>query len=106
MKVKNLDDTGNRIELSGKISINYIIRPGVTIIFGKGATVDGISVEGQTFYNDEYVLKQLSLSKLGKLYAVDASPLRIDVDPQNISDEQPIKLAGNDNPDHCCCLIL
>ena len=95
MKVKNLDDTGNRIELSG-----------ITITFGKGATVEGISVEGQTFYNDEYVLKQLLLSKLGKLSAVEASPSRIDLDPQNISDEPLIKLAGDDNPDHCCCLIL
>ena len=81
MKKRNLDGTiGNKIEISGDIERDFIIRVGVTVTFAEGVTFKGQSIKmGQSLYNDDYIPKQFSISASGTLSLISAEEIFTEV---------------------------
>ena len=68
MKIRYLDNTGNRIELSGEIDKNYVIAPGKKVTFAVGSKFQGKPITtNQGLYNNEYIPKTIGMSISGKL---------------------------------------
>ncbi len=123
MKIKQLDSTGNKIQLTGKIDLSYIISPNATIILGKNANVHGVNVSGQVFCNNSPKSKGFAFSKVGILYIKDIEEQKQDTDaslsgydnssdddslpPQDI-DTDHVKPTGESHCSYCdgCCVIL
>ena len=75
MKIRYLDNTGNRIELSGEIDKNYVIAPGKKVTFAEGSKFQGKPITtNQGLYNNEYIPKTIGMSISGKLALVIADP--------------------------------
>ena len=73
MKSRYLDETRNKIELSGEINENFVINNGVTITFAEGSTFKGITIKaGTEFYNNSYIPQMFQLISSGTLKMIPA----------------------------------
>jgi hypothetical protein len=67
MKSQILHNNSNYIMLSGEIDQSYTVPPGIHITFGDGSTFQEKDVSGETFYNDEYIVKSFKQNLSGKI---------------------------------------
>ncbi len=91
MKIRYLDSTGNRLELSGEIDKNYVIAPGKKVTFAEGTKFQGkLIATNQSLYNNEYIPKTIGMTVSGKLGLVVTDPpplLEPDTDEDSDLDE-------------------
>jgi len=91
MKIRYLDSTGNRLELSGEIDKNYLIAPGKKVTFAEGTKFqEKLIATNQSLYNNEYIPKTIGMTVSGKLGLVVTDPpplLEPDTDEDSDLDE-------------------